>query len=84
MQNQEPQKKLLTIMTARQNVLLVLQLVVLELSRAAEQGVCISQHGFKFNPIKPVRKAYSRPLSYCKLYEGSTCCNKTHTDHILR
>ena len=48
------------------------------------ERTCQSQHGFSFNPIAPVKKAYSRPLSYCKKYEQNTCCNKTHTDYILR
>ena len=45
---------------------------------------CKSQHGFTFNPIRPVQKARSKSLSFCTKYRHNTCCNRTHTDVLMR
>ena len=48
------------------------------------RAVCRSQGPVQFNPIRPVRKARTKPLSFCHKYKQNTCCNRTHTDVIMR
>ena len=40
--------------------------------------------GHRFNPVPPVHKARHNKMSFCSKYRRNTCCNKTHTDAILR
>ena len=47
-------------------------------------AVCDSTMGHRFNPVPPVHKAMHNKLSFCSKYRRNTCCNKTHTDVILR
>jgi hypothetical protein len=46
--------------------------------------VCDSTMGHRFNPVAPVHKARHNKMSFCSKYRRNTCCNKTHTDAILR
>jgi hypothetical protein len=53
-----------------------------------EEGeYCQSQGEFKFDPVRPVKKANNAPrestMSFCTQFKRNTCCNRTHTDVAL-
>jgi hypothetical protein len=46
--------------------------------------ICDSLQGHRFNAVPPAKKNSYNPLSFCQGYWKNTCCNKSHTDVLLR
>ena len=44
-------------------------------------GNCKDVRSFKFDNEPPT---WNTELSYCQQYRGETCCNRTHTDRIIK
>lgn len=53
-------------------------------SSSGGEDVCAPVRGLNFNPTPSRRKARSNPLSFCTRYWKDTCCNKSHTDVLLK
>ena len=61
--------------------LLLFVLISVNCKRFTREPKCGDTKHFRFDEELPT---YDSDLSYCQYYRGETCCNRTHTDKIIK
>ena len=63
---------------------LLLILIEVDCKRFTREPKCGDTQQFRFDEELPTYQIGANALSYCQYYRGETCCNKTHTDKIIK